>query len=47
MTEGAGALPEPEDLCELMSQAGLIDLQKIELFPGGGFYAFMGYKRGG
>ena len=44
MTEGMGALPQPDDVCALMSQAGLIDLQKSELLPGGGFYAFVGSK---
>jgi SAM-dependent methyltransferase len=45
MTEGMGALPQPDDLGELMGQAGLTDLQKTELLPGGGFYAFVGSKR--
>jgi 4-hydroxy-2,2'-bipyrrole-5-carbaldehyde O-methyltransferase len=44
MTDGMGALPEPDDLCALMGQAGLTDLQKTELLPGGGFYAFVGSK---
>jgi 4-hydroxy-2,2'-bipyrrole-5-carbaldehyde O-methyltransferase len=44
MTEGAGALPQPDDLWGLMGQAGLIDLRKTELLPGGGFYAFVGTK---
>jgi SAM-dependent methyltransferase len=44
MTEGMGALPEPDNISELMRQAGLIDLRKIEFLPGGGFYAFVGSK---
>jgi SAM-dependent methyltransferase len=44
MTDGMGALPEPDDLCDLMGQAGLTDLQKTELLPGGGFYSFVGSR---
>jgi hypothetical protein len=44
MTEGMGALPELDNLYELMSQAGLTALQKTELLPGGGFYSFVGSK---
>jgi hypothetical protein len=44
MTEGMGALPEPNDLLEWMGQAGLVDLSKTELLPGGGFYAFVGTR---
>jgi 4-hydroxy-2,2'-bipyrrole-5-carbaldehyde O-methyltransferase len=44
MAEGMGALPEPDDLWKWMGQAGLIDLQKTELLPGGGFYAFEGTR---
>jgi 4-hydroxy-2,2'-bipyrrole-5-carbaldehyde O-methyltransferase len=39
MTDGVGALPKPDDLSSLMNQAGLSAPQKIELFPGGGFFA--------
>lgn len=44
MTEGAGALPEVDALWDLISQAGFLSLRKIELFPGGGFFAFVGSK---
>jgi 4-hydroxy-2,2'-bipyrrole-5-carbaldehyde O-methyltransferase len=44
MTEGAGALPQADALWDLISQAGFLSLRKIELFPGGGFFAFVGSK---
>ena len=44
MTEGAGTLPEADDLWDLISQAGFLSLRKTELIPGGGFYAFVGSK---
>jgi 4-hydroxy-2,2'-bipyrrole-5-carbaldehyde O-methyltransferase len=44
MNEGMGALPLPDEICDLMGKAGLIDLQKTELLPGGGFYTFVGQK---
>jgi 4-hydroxy-2,2'-bipyrrole-5-carbaldehyde O-methyltransferase len=45
MTEGMGALPKHDDLCALMSQAGLVDLRKTELLPGSGFFAYEGTRR--
>jgi 4-hydroxy-2,2'-bipyrrole-5-carbaldehyde O-methyltransferase len=42
MTAGAGALPEADALWDLLGQAGFISLRKIELLPGGGFFAFVG-----
>jgi cyclopropane fatty-acyl-phospholipid synthase-like methyltransferase len=44
MTEGFGALPEADALWDLISQAGFSSLRKIELFSGGGFFAFIGSK---
>ncbi len=44
MTEGAGALPEPDAVCDLMRQAGCGNLRKFELLPGQGFFAFVGTK---
>jgi SAM-dependent methyltransferase len=44
MTAGMGALPQPDDLGALMRQAGLVELRKTELLPGGGFFAFEGTK---
>lgn len=44
MTEGFGALPEADALWDLISQAGFSSLRKIELFPRGGFFAFVGSK---
>ena len=44
MTEGFGPLPEPDAVGDLMSQAGFISPRKIELLPGGGFFAFVGQK---
>ena len=44
MTEGAGALPAPDAVCDLMSQAGCGNLRKLELLPGQGFFAFVGTK---
>lgn len=44
MTEGFGALPEPNDVCDLMSQAGFISTRKIELLPGASLFAFVGSK---
>ncbi len=44
MTAGMGALPAQDDLYELMGQAGLVAMQKTELLPGGGFYAFVGTR---
>jgi SAM-dependent methyltransferase len=42
MTDGFGALPEADALSEMISQAGFSCLRKIELLPGGGFFAFVG-----
>jgi SAM-dependent methyltransferase len=44
MTEGFGALPGADALSEMISQAGFSSLRKIELLPGGGFFAFVGSK---
>lgn len=44
MTVGFGALPERDAVCDLLSQAGFISPRKIELLPGGGFFAFVGSK---
>ena len=44
MTTGVGSLPEVDDVFALMSQAGLSTQRKIELLPGGGFYAYVGSK---
>jgi 4-hydroxy-2,2'-bipyrrole-5-carbaldehyde O-methyltransferase len=44
MTAGAGALPQPDAVQDLMRQSGLLSLQKFELLPGGGFFAYIGSK---
>ena len=44
MTAGMGALPHADDVCALMNQAGFMAPRKIELLPGGGFYAFVGSR---
>jgi len=44
MTEGAGPLPEPEAVSDLMNLAGLISPRKTELVPGSGFFGFVGSK---
>ena len=44
MSEGAGALPEPDAVCDLMRQAGCGNLRRWELLPGQGFFAFVGTR---
>ena len=44
MTEGLGPFPQVDALYDLIGQAGFSSLRKIELLPGGGFFAFVGSK---
>ena len=46
MTAGSGPLPQADAVLDLMRQAGLTGLRKNELLPGGGFYAFAGFREG-
>ena len=45
MTAGAGPLPQADAMLDLMGQAGFGWLRKIDLLPGGGFYAFVGTRK--
>jgi 4-hydroxy-2,2'-bipyrrole-5-carbaldehyde O-methyltransferase len=45
MTEGAGALPEADTVCDLLHQAGFVSLRSFELLPGANFFAFVGTFR--
>ena len=44
MTAGAGALPQADAFCDLMSQAGFTAVKKTSLVAGEGFFAFEGLK---
>ena len=44
MTEEAGPLPDVDAVPDLLRQAGLRNIRKTELLPGGGFFAFVGTR---
>ena len=49
MTSGAGALPDPDEFCHQLREAGFREVQKKNLLPGDSFYMFVatGYAGNG
>lgn len=43
-TRGYGALPEPDELCRQLADAGFIDVRKKRLIPFESFWAFVGTR---
>ena len=46
MSKGYGPLPDPEELCGQLKEAGFADVRKKRLVPFESFYSFLAIKGG-